>query len=131
MEIDLITRLRDAAGLSGVADLAIGWVKVSRDAGYPRLILTLVSTERGFTQGAASGLDLVRVQFDFYGIDSVALLALRQALLIEMEAEREVGSTRFEYGFLARNNFSSAEELADGVTVFRASLDIGFYFSEI
>jgi hypothetical protein len=134
MESDLLTRLGAVAGLSPLG-ARIAWFERPRKAvpEFPALVLTLVSPGREWTLGGPDGLDRPRMQFDLYGPSVTELRALFAVLRDALEARpfADVGATRFHPAMLDTQRDLPAEDLTDGVRIFRISADFQFYHEAI
>lgn len=134
MEADMLARLVGVAGLSPVGT-RIAWGERPRGSSpeFPALVLTQVSPGREWTHDGPDGLDFPRVQFDFYGPSPEQLRTLFIALRDELEATpfTDQGGTRFHQAFLETRVGPTAEDLVDGVRIFRIRCDFQFHHESI
>lgn len=100
MRVDLISRLRGAAAIAGIAGQRIYWNKRKLGDPVPAIVLYHVSPGRQYTFDGASGLHGARIQFDCIGAEMRDFDPLFGAVLAEMEQAKVVGSTAFSMSFL-------------------------------
>lgn len=131
MEVDLVARLVAVPALAAIQGDNVGWFERAGSFGYPATVLQEISPGREYTHEGPDELDNPRIQFDFYGIDPVVLLALSKATLAEMEVPADVGTTRFHPAMLDSRRSDLPEETADGRRVFRITMDLNFYHEQI
>lgn len=130
MEEDLIARLTASAGIAALCGARVAWFGRPRGDGYPCLILSTIDPGREYTHGGADGLDGPRVQFDCYAATDIGAIALKRAVLAEMEASATVGDTVFHNGFLESEATFDEGEQDGGGSLFRVSQDFTFYHEE-
>lgn len=129
---DLVTRLRGNAPLAAVFGQRIAFFEAARSwTLYPQLVLQEISPGREYTHDGADGLDGPRVQFDIYSDTETGLLDGETALLIAMESEQTVGSTRFHFGFLEARSMPDPGDLANQRRILRLSMDFTFFHEAI
>lgn len=134
MHEDLLTRLNAVAGLSSLGG-RIAWFERPRKSTpeFPALVLTFVSPGREWTHDGPDDLERPRVQFDLYGPSPAALRTLFKTLRTEMERmpHVDIGTTRFHPAALDSQRDMPAEDLTDGVRIFRISADFQFFHEPI
>lgn len=131
MELELITRLTEAAAIGAIVGDAVSWHERPATLGFPAIVLTGVSPGRDYTHDGADGLDEPRVQFDLFGLDAVELITLKRAVIAEMEQSAEVADVQFDEGFLETEFTPPAEILADGRRVYRVTQEWAFFFKPL
>ncbi|MES2173848.1 MAG: hypothetical protein V4523_07860 [Pseudomonadota bacterium] len=97
MRVDLRSRLKANATITGIVGTAIDW---NRRTGMPALVLYNISPGRAYTHSGATGLSGSRVQFDCMSKSLPQAEALFNAVLAEMEQAKTVGTTAFSMSFL-------------------------------
>ena len=134
MEADLLARLGAVTGLDPLGG-RIAWMERPRKSSpeFPALVLTIVSPGRDWTHDGPDNLDRPRVQCDFYGASPAQLRDLFVAFRDEMETMPyvDVGDTRFHPAMLDTQRDLPAEDLSDGVRIFRINADFQFYHEPV
>lgn len=131
METDLVARLVAVPALAAIQGARVAWFERSAGLGYPATVLQEISPGREYTHDGPDELDGPRIQFDFYGYDSVQLIALAKATIIEMEQEATVGTTLFHPAMLDARRTDVPEQAADGRLIYRISADLNFYHEQV
>lgn len=130
MEEDLVARLGADATIAGLCGVRISWFGRQRADVLPALALTKVSPGREYDHDGADGLDNPRVQVDCWTDDPDDLLALRDAVLAEMEASATTGGTTFHPATLEGEGWDEEVNPDGGQRLFRARLDFRFFHEE-
>ena len=134
MEADLLTRLGAVTGLAPLSG-RIAWIERPRKSSpeFPALVMTIVSPGRQWTLSGPDNLDRPRIQFDFYGTSLDQLRDLFAAFRDEMETTPfvDVGATRFHPAMLDTQRDMPAEDLANGIRIFRFNADFQFYHETV
>lgn len=135
MSMDLALRARLIAQPSIASKVANGSA-VSLDErpaslGFPAVVLTLVSPGEEWTHDGPDGLNLARWQFDYFGLEVPALIALRDAVHAEMQQLRDVDGVRFHEGMLLSSFATDPETLDGGQRVYRRLQEFEFYWESL
>ncbi len=133
MELQLRARLLGQSSIAAkvAGGTAVSWHERPATLGFPAVVLTKITPGREWTHDGPDGLDRVRVQFDFFGLDPVALFALRAAVQAEMEQARLQGSVGFHVGMLVTDFGADPETLADGTRVYRLVQEYEFFWESL
>lgn len=97
MRVDLRSRLKANATITGIVGTAIDW---NRRTGMPALVLYHITPGRTYSHGGVTDLQGSRIQFDCMATELPDAEALFNAVLAEMEQAKTVGGTTFSMSFL-------------------------------
>lgn len=129
MEEDLRNALLASAGLSALVARRIYWDLAPQGAELPYVVLTLVTSPRGYTYQGRDGLTGHLVQIDAYAPTKAAVKAVARALDVTLEA---LGAP-FQKAFIEseRSGRDTDDASATAATpLFRASLDVRVWRAE-
>lgn len=94
---------------------AISWGERSTKAGFPAIVLTLISGGRDYDHEGFDGLPRPRVQADLFHTSPASLVELADAYLTEMETPREATvnavTVKFHHGFLVNDQGPLVEDV--------------------
>lgn len=132
MEPALRTRIKGDAGVMAIAR-SVEWterpqVNAAGSAGYPCVVLTLVSDARPPLMQGNQKLRRSRVQIDCMATDANTKRLLREAVIAAIEPPAVVAGTRFERSFIDNVADRSAE--AGNVFVHRDQVDAMIWHQE-
>lgn len=131
MDLELRARLVDAAPIAAITGAAVSWHERPATLGFPAIVLTGVSAGRDYTHDGEDGLAEPRVQFDLFGLDAVELIALKAAVIAEMEQLRDVAGVRFHPAFLDSEFIPPPELLPDGRRALRVTQEWSFFWENL
>lgn len=130
MEEALVARLVAATAITALVGQRVSWFERQRGDALPALTLTKVSPGRDYAHDGADGCDGPRVQIDCWANTDSHALALRNALIAEMEQGAVVGGVTFHPAQLELESWVGEETVDGGERLFRAILDFQFYHEE-
>jgi hypothetical protein len=118
---------------------AISWGERPPGAGFPAIVLTLITPGRDYTHSGFDNLPRPRVQFDVMATTVGAVNALSATLITELESQDDVvsgGTTvRFHHGFIVADQGPIADDLGGGTggvgadaRVFRRVIECEFFW---
>ena len=131
MDLELLARLSATPTIAAIVGAAISWHERPATLGFPSIVLTKVTAGRDYTHDGDDGLDEPRVQFDLFGLDAVELIALKNAVIAEMEQARDAAPVHFHKAMLESEFTPPAEVLPDGRRVYRVTQEWEFFFETI
>jgi len=96
--------------------------------GFPAIVLTEASPGEEWNHGGPDGLCSARWQFDYFGLEVPALIALRNAVRTEMLQLRDVDGVRFHEAALVTSFTVEPEMLDGGARVYRRLQEYEFFW---